>query len=69
MEELEKGIKELSHLGEQQCHCQMPWSSQGLDNQSKEGPKVPSAYVAEDDLVGHQWEEWPLVLWDFDFPM
>jgi hypothetical protein len=23
---------------------------------------VPSAYVAEDDLVRHQWEERPLVL-------
>ena len=23
-------------------------------------------YVAEDDLVGHQWEEWPLGLRIFD---
>jgi hypothetical protein len=27
-----------------------------------EGPLVPAAYVAEDDFVGHQWEEKPLVL-------
>ena len=27
-----------------------------------EGPMAPSAYVAEDGLVGHEWEEWLLVL-------
>jgi hypothetical protein len=26
------------------------------------GLMAPAAYVAEDDLVGHQWEEKPLVL-------
>ena len=26
-------------------------------------------YVAEDDLVGHQWEERPLVLLGFDAPV
>ena len=26
-----------------------------------------AAYVAEDGLVGHQWEEWTLVLWGFYF--
>jgi hypothetical protein len=35
-----------------------PQSSQGLNYQ----PMVPVAYVAEDGLVGHQWEERPLVL-------
>jgi len=25
-------------------------------------PMAPVAYVAEDDLVGHQWKEKPLVL-------
>ena len=25
-----------------------------------------ATYVAEDDLVGHQLKEWPLVLWEFD---
>jgi hypothetical protein len=24
---------------------------------------APASYVAEDGLVGHQWEERPLVLW------
>ena len=27
-----------------------------------EGPMAPAAYVAEDGLVSHQWEEKPLVL-------
>ena len=27
-----------------------------------EGPMALAAYVAEDGLVGHQWEEWRLVL-------
>jgi hypothetical protein len=27
-----------------------------------------AAYVAEDDLVGHQWEEKPFVLWRFYAP-
>ena len=26
-----------------------------------EGPMVPAAYVAEDGLIGHQWEKRPLV--------
>jgi hypothetical protein len=31
-----------------------------------EGPRAPVVSVAEDGLVGHQWEEQPLVLWGFD---
>jgi hypothetical protein len=31
-----------------------------------EGPMAPSTYVAEDGLLGHQWEERPLVLWRLD---
>jgi hypothetical protein len=27
-----------------------------------EGPIAPAAYVAEDYLIGYQWEERPLVL-------
>jgi hypothetical protein len=34
-----------------------------------EGPMVLAAYVAEDDLVGHQWEQRPLFLWVFDAPV
>jgi hypothetical protein len=33
-----------------------------------EGPMAPAAYVAEDGLVGHQWEEKPLVIWRLDAP-
>ena len=43
---------------------QTPWSSQGLNNQPKSThgrTQAQPAYVAEDGLVGHQWEEWPLL--------
>jgi hypothetical protein len=35
----------------------------------KEGPMAPASYVAEDGLVGHQWEEWTLGLRVFNAPM
>jgi hypothetical protein len=41
-------------------------SSQGVKHQPKvhiEGLIAPSAYVAEDGLIWHQWEERALVLW------
>jgi hypothetical protein len=31
--------------------------------------KGSTAYVAEDGLVGHQWEEWPLGLRVFNAPV
>jgi hypothetical protein len=34
-----------------------------------EGPMTPAAYVAEDGLVGHQWEERLLVLRRLDAPV
>jgi hypothetical protein len=34
-----------------------------------EGLMVPDAYVAEDGLAGHQWEERPLVLKRLDAPV
>jgi len=40
-------------------------SSQGLNHYPKptlDRPMAPAAYVAADGLVGHQWEEKPLVL-------
>jgi hypothetical protein len=43
----------------------LPPSSQGLNHQPRVhmgGPMAPATYVAEDTLVGHQWEERPLVL-------
>jgi hypothetical protein len=33
------------------------------------GPVALAAYVAEDGLVGHQWEEWPLGLRGLDGPV
>jgi hypothetical protein len=33
-----------------------------------EGPMSPAVYVAEDGLVGHQWEERPLFLWKLEAP-
>jgi hypothetical protein len=32
-------------------------------------PMAPAAYMAEDGLVGHQWEERPLSLRVFDDPV
>ena len=42
----------------------LPPELHGTTNQSvhMEGPTASAAYVAEDDLVRHQWEERPLVL-------
>ena len=73
MEELEKGLKELRGFAapwrEQQCQ---PARSRRLDHH----PKItygrihgPAAYVAEDGLVGHQWEERPLGLRVFNAPV
>jgi hypothetical protein len=35
----------------------------------KTGPNKSAAYVAEDGLVGHQWEEKPLVLGGLNAPV
>jgi hypothetical protein len=35
----------------------------------RRGPMALAVYVAEDGLVGHQGEEWPLVLWAFNDSM
>jgi hypothetical protein len=49
-----KTIQKLSHLG-------IKWlGSQGLSHQRIH--MAPAAYVAENGLVRHQWEERPLVL-------
>ena len=34
-----------------------------------EGPMAPAPYTAEDGLVGHQWEEGPLVLKRLNTPV
>jgi hypothetical protein len=51
---------------------QTPLSFQGQDHQSKnthEVTHVPATYVAEDDLVGHQWEKRSSGLKVFDAPV
>ena len=77
MEELEKELKELRGLAapwrEQQCQLARPpgTSRYWTTNQRvhMEGPMALATYVAEDDLVGHQWEERPLGLRVFDAPV
>ena len=47
-------------------------SSPGLDHQPKSthgGTHSSATYVAEDGLVGHQWKERPLILWEFHAPV
>jgi hypothetical protein len=70
MEELEKGLKELRGFAapwkKQQCQLTRPHGAprDWTTNQRvhMEGPMAPATYVAEDGLVGHQWEERPLGL-------
>ena len=39
------------------------------NRRERRGPVALAVYVAEDGLVGHQGEEWPLVLWAFNASM
>jgi hypothetical protein len=51
---------------------QTPQSSHDLNTNQRvqmEGPMAPAAYVAEDGLVGHQWEERTLVVGRLDGEM
>ena len=67
MEELKKGLKELRGLqfhgvcggeaGGNSVNRPEPLEFQVTGPSTKEGPMASSAYVAEDGLVGHQWEE------------
>ena len=41
----------------------------GTESPTKEGPMALGAYMTEDGLVGHQWEERPLVLRVFNVPV
>ena len=76
---LEKGLKELRGFAalqrEQQWQQARPPSPRApgdwTTNQRvhREGPMVLAAYVAEDGLVGHQWEERPLDLRVFNAPV
>ena len=72
MEELEKGLKKLRGFAgpwggwAQQLnrtdHLKLPGDWITNQRVHMEGPTAPATYVAVDGLVGHQWEEWPLVL-------
>jgi hypothetical protein len=74
MKDLEKGLKKLSGFsapwGEQQCQPARPpgapWDWTTSQRVYMEELRALATYVAEDDLVGHQLKEWPLVLWEFD---
>jgi hypothetical protein len=77
MEELEKEPKKLKELealigGTTIWTNQYPQSSQDSTTNQRvhmEGLMAPAAYIAEDGLVGHQWEERPLVLRRLDAPV
>ena len=80
MEELEKGLKELRALAsswgggnsvnQPDLHFHPGTPRDWTTNQRvhMEGPMAPAAYVAEDGLVGYQWEERPLGLRFFCCP-
>ena len=76
-EELEKGPKEVrlfvAPWREQQCQPVTCPGTLGewITNQriNMEGPMALASYVAEDGLVGHQWEKKPLSQRVFDAPV
>ena len=74
---LEKGLKELRIFAaswrEQQCHLGLTalppraaryWTINQIVHMER--PMALATYVAEESLVGHQWEERPLSLRVFD---
>jgi hypothetical protein len=69
MEDLEKIPKELKGFAvpqeEQQYEpTSIPRAPRDYTNNQRvhmKGPMAPATYIAEDGLVGHQWEERPLV--------
>ena len=76
MEELEKGLKELRWFAalwkeqvstSQTLRALRDWTTN--QRVHMEGPMAPAAYVAEDGLVGHHWEEMALGLRVFNAPM
>jgi hypothetical protein len=79
MEEPEKRPKELKNLQPHRRNNNMnqPVTTEpsGTKPSTKEyvwvggEPMAPAAYVAEDGLVGHQWEERTLVLRRLDAPV
>jgi hypothetical protein len=77
MEELDKELKELrvfvAPWEEQQCKpVRYPGAHRDWTTKQRvhmEGLTAPATYVAEDRLVGYQWEEWSLGLWVFNAPV
>ena len=75
--ELEKGLKEFKGFTtpqeEQQYQptrlLRAPRDQTNNQKLHMEGPMAPATYVAEGGLVGHQWEERPLVLRRLDAPV
>jgi hypothetical protein len=76
-EELEKGLKDLRVFAapRREQQCQLLGGRGKLDHQPKSthggtcGPVAPAANMAEDGLVGHQWEERPSGLRVFNAPV
>ena len=70
MKEPEKGPKELKGLADPQEEKQpeltsnprVPWDLTPNQRKHMERLVALAAYVAEDGLAGHQWEERPLFL-------
>ena len=73
MEELEKEMGLQSHGGSNSTNWPDPPRATGdwTTNQRihMEGPMALATYVVEVGLVGHQWEERPLVLRVFNAPV
>jgi hypothetical protein len=77
VKQLEKGLKKLRGFvapwRKQQCQLARCPGAPGdwTTNQRvhKEGPIALATYMAEDGLVGHSWEEWPLGLRVLDAPV
>jgi hypothetical protein len=73
MEKLEKGLKELRGFAapcrEQQCQQSRPPGAPRDWTTNNRVHIAPATYVAEDGLVEHQWEEWPLGLRGFNAPV
>ena len=73
MEELEKGLKELKGFSNQGNNNninqpELP-GTKPPTRVHMEGPMAKAAYVAQDKLVEHQWEEQLLGLSVYDAPV
>jgi hypothetical protein len=77
IEELDKGLKELKGFANPigktiMSTKQILQSYLGLNHQRRSthrGTYAPAAYIGQDGLVGHKWEESPLVLLRLDSPV